>query len=339
MSKNRTSGEPESEIPTLRVRDLLSPQAASLALELLTGRRGLDRPIESPRVERPRRILAGGKGAPSPGSVQLIGPPELAALRQHSAPERKQNLKDFFNFPVAAIVVAQATTVPPDLRFMARSSRLALLTTSHRASVALKRIEDYIDKMWVRRQVVHGVLVDIYGLGTLILGESGIGKSESALELIERGHRLVSDDIVEIYLRSTDQSPNSKGSPLTGRSPDVIRYYMELRGLGVIDVKDLFGANSIRVQKSVDLVIQLERWEKATRIERLGLEEENYLLLGEKLPLVRMPVGPGRNLAMLIEVAARNHLLKQSGRHPARRLVTKIAKEAHRQGAALQRKK
>lgn len=339
MNKNLSSGERESEIPSLRVRDLLSPQAGSLALELLTDKRGLDRPIEHPRVERPRRTPAEGKVAASPGAVLLIGPLELSALEKLSSLARKKRLKDFVSFRVAAIVVAQAAKVPSDLRSLATSLQLPLLTTPHRTSVALKRIENYIDKMWVRRQVVHGVLMDIHGLGTLIVGESGIGKSESALELIERGHRLVSDDIVELYLSSADQSPKSDGGALTGRSPDLIRYYMELRGLGVIDVKDLFGANSIRVQKSVDLVIQLEKWEKATKIERLGLEEAKYTLMGKKLPLVRMPVGPGRNLAMLIEVAARNHLLKQSGRHPARRLVSKIAKEARRQVAAPQRKK
>jgi HPr kinase/phosphorylase len=181
--------------------------------------------------------------------------------------------------------------------------------------------------MTVQRQVVHGVLVDIYGLGTLIVGESGIGKSESALELIERGHRLVSDDIIEIYRQPENGTP---GYTLMGRSPNLTRYFMELRGLGVINVKDLFGPNSIRTNKSVDLVILLERWEKATEIERLGLDEESYEILGGELPLVRMPVGPGRNLAMLIEVAARNHLLKQAGHHPARRLMKKVSALARR---------
>jgi HPr kinase/phosphorylase len=176
--------------------------------------------------------------------------------------------------------------------------------------------------------MMHGVLMDIYGLGTLIVGESGIGKSESALELIERGHRLVSDDIIEFY-RESDHASKAPGI-LMGRSPNLTRYFMELRGLGIINVKDLFGPNSIRMRKSVDLVIQLERWEKATEIERLGLEEEKYAILGGNLPLVRMPVGPGRNLAMLIEVAARNHLLKQSGHHPARRLMKKVDALARR---------
>jgi HPr kinase/phosphorylase len=172
--------------------------------------------------------------------------------------------------------------------------------------------------------------MDIYGLGTLIVGESGIGKSESALELIERGHRLVSDDIIEIYKDPSNRATGANSSPFTGRSPALTRYFMELRGLGIINVKDLFGPNSIRLSKTVDLVIQLERWEKATEIERLGLEEESYALLDGKMPLVRMPVGPGRNLAMLIEVAARNHLLKQSGRHPARRLMKKVRTMAGR---------
>jgi len=163
--------------------------------------------------------------------------------------------------------------------------------------------------------------MDVHGLGILIVGESGIGKSESAIELIERGHRLVADDVVEI---------ETSAEGLTGRSPGIVRYYMELRGLGVINVKDLFGANAIQLSMPLELVVQLERWDRATEVERLGLEEKTYTVLGVDLPLVTMPVGPGRNLAMLIEVAARNHLLSKSGRNPARLLARSVSLAARR---------
>jgi HPr kinase/phosphorylase len=227
-------------------------------------------------------------------------------------------------------VLVEKQKCPGYLRDFARQGQIPLLSTPLDAAVASRRIERFVESLLVKRKIVHGVLMDIYGLGTLIVGESGIGKSESALELIERGHRLVSDDIIEIYKDPSNRTKGANASPFMGRSPALTRYFMELRGLGIINVKDLFGPNSIRLSKTVDLVIQLERWEKATEIERLGLEEESYALLDGKMPLVRMPVGPGRNLAMLIEVAARNHLLKQSGRHPARRLMRKVKTMAGR---------
>jgi HPr kinase/phosphorylase len=170
------------------------------------------------------------------------------------------------------------------------------------------------------RQTIHGVLLDICGLGTLILGESGIGKSESALELIERGHRLVSDDVVEIERR---------GAKLVGTSPELTRYHMELRGVGVIHIRDMFGPRSTLRSKELGLVIKLERVDDS-EVDRLGVDEPTVSLLGQDLPLVRMPVAPGRNLAMLIEVAARNQILKSRGRHAARRLARRVDSLARR---------
>lgn len=310
------------------MRDLLSPRAGSLKLQLVAGRKGLGRAITNPRVERLYQNLSPKADKLTQGSVQLIGIKGLAALNALPKSRRKEILERLGKAP-AAFIIMEGFAVPSTLVHMARRCRTPLLRTPLASPVAVRRIRRFIEKMMVQRKVIHGVLVDIYGLGTLIVGESGIGKSESALELIERGHRLVSDDIIEIYLKPENESPEPT---LMGRSPNLTRYFMELRGLGVINVKDLFGPNSIRTNKSVDLVIQLERWEKATEIERLGLDEESHEILGGKLPLVRMPVGPGRNLAMLIEVAARNHLLKQAGHHPARRLMKKVSALARRRG-------
>jgi HPr kinase/phosphorylase len=299
----------------------LSPQAGSLKLQLVAGRKGLDRAIEAPRVERFHQTLSPQAKKISPGSVQLIGTKGLAAL-EALPKNRRGKVLGHLGKASAVFIIADGGAVPPILVNVARRCRTPLLRTSLSCSVASRRIGRFVDKMMSGREILHGVLVDIYGLGTLIVGESGIGKSESALELIERGHRLVSDDIIEIYRQVASDSP---GPCLMGRSPNLTRYFMELRGLGVINIKDLFGPNSIRTSKSVDLVIRLERWEKVTEIERLGLEEESYEILGSTRPLIRMPVGPGRNLAMLIEVAARNHLLKQAGHHPARRLLKRVS--------------
>jgi HPr kinase/phosphorylase len=222
---------------------------------------------------------------------------------------------------VAAVVTSGRRTGPPELISIARRRRVAVLTTRLKTSLAAKRIGETLEERLAERRVVHGVLMNVHGVGILILGESGIGKSESAIDLIERGHRLVADDVVEI-------EHGARG--LVGRSPEIVRYYMELRGLGVINIKDLFGASAIQLSMPVELVIHLERWDEATEVERLGLEERTYNVLGVDLPLVRMPVGPGRNLAMLIEVAARNHLMSTGGRHPARLLARSVSKAARR---------
>ena len=170
---------------------------------------------------------------------------------------------------------------------------------------------------------LHSVLVDVFGLGVLIVGESGIGKSECALDLIDRGHRLVSDDVVEI---------KRMGDALEGASPDLTRHHMELRGLGVINIKDLYGVSSIRPSKRIELVVSLERWEAGKEYDRLGLRDERYPILGLDVPLIRMPVAPGRNLTLLVEVAARNQLLKSRGYDAARRFAERVD-ELHRGGA------
>jgi len=163
---------------------------------------------------------------------------------------------------------------------------------------------------------VHGVLLDILGLGVLVIGESGIGKSECALDLVVRGHRLVADDAVELRCRAQ--------SFVLGSCPELTRHHMEIRGLGIINVQDMFGIASTRTSKRVELVVQLERWEPGREYDRLGIDDAFHELLGIRIPMVRMPVAPGRNVAILVEVAARNQLLRNSGHHAARRLVDRV---------------
>ena len=177
----------------------------------------------------------------------------------------------------------------------------------------------FLDEAFAPTTSVHGSLVDVYGVGLLITGRSGIGKSECALDLVVRGHRLVADDTVEIRRRAE--------SVLIGTCPDLTRYHMEVRGLGVINIKDLFGVASTRSSKRVELVVQLERWEPGRVYERLGLEDIHYRILGLEVPLIRMPVAPGRNVAILVEVAARNQLLRSRGHHAARRLAARLDRE------------
>jgi HPr kinase/phosphorylase len=191
-----------------------------------------------------------------------------------------------------------------------------LLKTPVATPAAIAKLTSILEDSLAERTVMHAVLLDILGLGVLIVGESGIGKSECALDLIVRGHRLVADDTVEIRRRAE--------TVLIGTCPELTRHHMELRGVGVINVKDLFGIASTRTSKRVELVVRLERWDPTREYERLGLDDEFFEVLGLAVPLIRMPVAPGRSIAILVEVAARNQLLRSRGHHAARGLADRL---------------
>jgi len=185
--------------------------------------------------------------------------------------------------------------------------------------MAIAKLTAILEDSFVVRELLHGVLLDILGLGVLMVGESGIGKSECALDLIVRGHRLVADDTVEVRRRAE--------TILIGTCPELTRNHMEIRGLGVINIQDLFGIAATRMSKRVELVVELERWEQQRDYDRLGLSDQRYVILGLPLPLISMPVAPGRNLAILVEIAARNQLLRARGHHAARRLADRLERQ------------
>src|SRR5207249_8442471 len=198
----------------------------------------------------------------------------------------------------------------------AERANMPLMRARAATPLVMARLSAALDVYLAPRTVAHGVLMDILGLGVLIVGESGIGKSECALDLIVRGHRLVADDAVELRRRQE--------TILIGTCPELTRHHMELRGLGVINVKELFGIASTRSSKRVELVVQLERWDPAREYERLGLDDATYEILGLRVPLIRMPVAPGRNIAILVEVAARNQLLRSRGHDAARAFAARL---------------
>jgi HPr kinase/phosphorylase len=214
------------------------------------------------------------------------------------------------------VLITGGFTPPPELVAEAEQAGVPLLQTSVVTPVAIAKLGALLADALADRTLCHAVLLDVLGLGVLITGDSGIGKSECALDLIVRGHRLVSDDSVEVKRRSD--------TVLIGTSPDLTRHHMELRGLGIINVRELFGISSTRASKRIEMVVHLERWEPGREYERLGLDDAFYELLGVKLPLIRMPVAPGRNIAILVEVAARNQLLRARGHHAARMLADRL---------------
>jgi HPr kinase/phosphorylase len=296
------------------VRELLS-RDAGLGLKLAAGRRGLQHEITHSRVQRPGLALTGYAEYIRYGRVQIMGGSEIGYLRRLPAARRAAILGKLCRRRISCFVLTKGLSPPPELRRGAEAAGIPLLLTAAESTPFIKQLAAFLDERLAERAHLHSVLMDVFGLGVLIMGESGIGKSECALDLIDRGHRLVADDVVEIK-RLADA--------LLGTSPDLTRNHMELRGLGVLNIKDLYGVSAIRAAKRVELVVNLERWEAGKEYDRLGLHEARQQVLGVAVPLVRMPVAPGRNLALLVEVAARNQLLKERGFDAARRFAESV---------------
>ena len=306
---------PEADRASVNVRELLGPDAAGLDLKLVAGRAGLDHRVHLSRVQRPGLALTGFTDYIRYGRVQIMGGSEITYLRKLSPRRRSAILRRLVGCRISCFIVTKGLTPPAELVAAAEGAGIPLLVSSIESTPFIKQLSAHLDERLATRLHLHSVLMDVFGLGVLIMGESGIGKSECALDLIDRGHRLVADDVVEVK-RMADT--------LVGSSPDLTRYHMELRGLGVINIKDLYGVSSIRFTKRVELVVNLERWETGREYDRLGLRNETFLILGVALPLIRMPVAPGRNIAILIEVAARNQLLKERGYDAARLFVERV---------------
>jgi len=303
-------------IPSMAVRELLTDAGAErLGLELLAGEQGLDTAINRPRIQKPGLALAGFIEYIYPGRVQILGKAEMTFLHERPPSERSRIMAQLCRQGASCFVVTGAQAVPAQLVEIAELQSVPLMTSGQSTPVTIDLLTRFLQDRLAPRTVVHGVLIDLYGLGVLLLGESGVGKSECALDLIVRGHRLVSDDVVEI---------KRKGDILVGTGPELTRYHMELRGVGIVSVKDLFGVAAVRFKKYVEYVIRLDPWKDSKRYDRLGLDEGTHEILGVDLPYAELPVGPGRNLSVLIEVAARNHLLKLKGYHPAKQLARRL---------------
>jgi HPr kinase/phosphorylase len=237
-------------------------------------------------------------------------------LESLDAAARTQALAKCFNAELPCLLVTGGAEIPPEVAVEGERANVPVLRTPVPTAAAIGKLTAMLEDRLAHREVIHGVLVDILGLGVLIVGESGIGKSECALDLVVRGHRLVADDTVEVRRRSE--------SIVIGSCPEITRHHMEVRGLGLINIRDLFGVASTRTSKRVELVVQLVRWEEGHEYDRLGLDDQTYDLIGLKVPLITMPVATGRNLAILVEVAARNQLLRMRGINAARELVARL---------------
>jgi HPr kinase/phosphorylase len=295
------------------------PEAVGLPLTLIAGASGLERRITTPHIQKTGLALAGFDAYLSAGRILILGESEIRYLESLASSSRVDSLRRTFAHDIPAVIVTNSMPSPAELRLEAERAGVPLLATSVPTAYAIAKVSAILEDSLAERTIMHAVLMDLIGLGVLIVGESGIGKSECALDLIVRGHRLVADDTVEIRRRAE--------SVLIGTCPDLTRHHMEVRGLGLINIKDLFGVAATRSSKRVELVVQLERWEPGREYERLGLDELHYEILGLRVPLLRMPVAPGRNVSILVEVAARNQLLRSRGHHAARKLAARLERQ------------
>lgn len=251
--------------------------------------------------------------------IQIIGKVEMSYLSSLQPSERKRKLESFFQLGFPALIITRGMDVYPELIHLSQQYQIPIYRTQSTTSRFLSELIKYLNLKLSPRITKHGVFVEVYGEGVLILGESGVGKSETALELVKRGHRLVTDDVVEICKVSE--------ATLIGSAPDIIRHFIEIRGVGILDVKNLFGIGAVKVIESISLVIHLEYWKEGKVYERLGLEDELISILGVQLPSLVIPVRPGRNLAIIVEVAAMNYRQKKMGYNAAKVLNERVLEE------------
>jgi HPr kinase/phosphorylase len=315
-------------VPAVTVGVLIGsrPEAIGLPLTLLAGAAGLERRITSPYIQKTGLALAGFHEYLQPGRILIYGDSELRFLETLPPVARQFALQKSFEQQVPCLLVTGQSAIPDDLLAETERAGVPLLSTTVPTAAAIGKITALLEDRLAVREIIHGVLLDVLGLGVLLMGESGIGKSECALDLVGRGHRLVADDTVEVRRRAE--------SIVIGSCPELTRHHMELRGIGLINVRHLFGVAATRTSKRVELVVQLERWDESREYDRLGLDEQHYDLLGLRVPLVHMPVAPGRNLGTLVEVAARNQLLRARGHHAARKLADRLQQRLHEDAGA-----
>ena len=265
--------------------------------------------VSTKEVDRPGLAIAGFLEVFNPQRIQIIGRAEHQYLSELSSAERSERIGHFFAKAPVAVIYTSRLWVHDDILQKAREFGVPILRTKTRTSEFLAAIIAYLNTCLADRITRHGVLVEVYGEGVLILGDSGIGKSETAIELVKRGHRLIADDAVEIKRVSS--------KTLVGSAPDLIRYYVELRGIGVVDVRRLFGMGSVKDAERIDLVINLEQWQPDKMYERFGLDDQFENMLGIDVPALTIPVHSGRNLAIVIEIAAMNNRQKKMGYNTA----------------------
>jgi len=301
---------------SFHVEHLISEAGKRLGLELMVGSGGVTRNISSVKIQRPGKRLYSESSRLRANRVIVLGKTELDGLKGLPTSHKRAIYREIALLPVPCIIVEGSFSPPEDLRSFAQEQAIPLLCTDCSGANLTKILQSVLEKLLGSEFNIQGVLMRVFGVGVLILGKSGIGKSECALDLITRGHALVADDMVELKRGSSGE--------VVGTSPELIRHHMEVRGLGIINILELFGPDAVADESSLDVVVELLEWQRFLFMDRTGLTQMIFTILETDLPLFRIPVSLNRNLAIILEVAVRNHLLQQKGICTIERLEQQI---------------
>lgn len=294
---------------TLTVGQFLERTGESLSLRDIGDGVGLERTIPNSDISSPGLALAGYKDRFVAERLQVLGETEIAYLASLPVAERNRILQSFFSFHMPAVIITKNQEPPDGLREAAAAAGIPLLLTRLKTAEFYRRIKPVLDGEFAETTTLHGSLADVFGVGLFFTGQSGIGKSECILDLVERGHRLVADDLVITTRRGNDV--------LIGKGHELQRHHMEIRGIGLIDIPSIFGVRAVRQQKRIEVVVRLEEWDQRAVVDRTGLDTETTTILGVQIPLITVLLNPGKNITVIAEVIALNHLLRYSGINPA----------------------
>jgi HPr kinase/phosphorylase len=305
----------------LTAGDLLERTRETLELEQVAGKDGLQREVSSPEISSPGLALAGYVNRFPADRLQVFGETEVSYLHSLEAAQRQRNLHAFFSFPIPCAFVTKRQALPAELIEEANGAGVPVFRSALKTNEFYRRAKLWLEEEFAASTTIHGSLADVFGVGLLFVGKSGIGKSECVLDLVERGHRLVADDVVVVKRRGADV--------LIGRGHELQRHYMEIRGVGFVDVPAIFGIRAVRQQKRIEVVVQLEEWRKDAVVERTGLDQQPTTVLDVELPKITVHLNPGKNITVIAEVIAMNHLLRYSGVNPAERFNERLIQHMH----------
>ena len=299
----------------LSVKDFYHSKKKDFSLSLITNPKTLENKITSPYLNKPGLAFAGYLDRFSYRRIQILGETEINFLNSMKPDELYDRTSEIFHYDIPCIIISKGLSVPQQMEYLADEMNIAILSSHMITDKLFHGLRKYLGAYFAPTKTIHGTLVDVFGVGILLTGKSGIGKSECALELVERGHRLITDDVVKIVFND---------DVLIGSSANDFGNYMEIRGIGIIDIEKMFGIQAVRIQKRVDVQVELMPWQDNMDYDRIGLEGNFNEILEVKLPVIYLPVSPGKNMSIIIEVVAMNHILKTYGYHAAKEFTKKL---------------
>ncbi len=309
--------------PSLSVGKFYRDSHKKLRLHLLNSDAGFERMITTAELHRPGLALAGFLELFTYDRIQILGNTEIRYLFSLSARQRRNSLEQLFQFEIPCVIITDNNEIPQELLSIATRRQICVFRTKFATTEFYHYLSDYLNNEFAPRTTVHGTLVDVYGIGVLFTGRSGIGKSEIALDLVERGHRLVADDVVIITKKAEEI--------LMGEGREIAENHLEIRGLGLIDVRSIFGIRAVRVHKRVEVEVQLVEFDPSVDYDRTGLDEQTKTILGVKIPLIVLPINPGKNITVIAETIALNQLLKIYGHHTAKEFNKRLMEKMRQQ--------